>query len=345
MKRRTIAAVIAGVAVLGVGVLSIPRPTTLSEDANGDAALIEQVRGMLPSGPFDKMSVAVIEGDDVKVANFGSDSDTEYEIGSVTKTFTGSLYAIALERGEVKTDSTLGELLGVTGAAASVTLEELATQHSGLPRLPLSPSMLLHSMIANFSGADPYTDDLDGLIAEASKASVDEEKPFLYSNFGMALLGHALAAAANTDYSSLVKERVLDELSLSHTFAPTELPEGAPTGYGANGRPADAWTLAAYGPAGSIRSTLSDMTTYVVAQRDGTAPGVEATEPRREAGESEIGYAWFTTDGSIVWHNGMTGGFASFVGFDRESDRAVVILSNSAVSLDELGFFLVGGKR
>lgn len=343
MKRRTLAALIAGAVILAAGVLTIPRPVALSTDTDGDAALIEHVRESLPAGPFDRLSIAVIDGDDVSLATFGSTEETEYEIGSVTKTFTASLYAIALEKGEVETDTTLGEVLGVTGAAASVTLDELATQHSGLPRLPASPLLLVRSAVANLSGADPYTENVDELIAAASSASVDGEKPFLYSNFGMALLGHALAAAASTDYPALLEQRVLGPLGMSETFAPGTLPADATTGFAASGRRSDAWTLAAYGPAGSIRSTLTDMTDYVVAQRDETAPGVSATEPRVEAAGDEIGYAWFTTDEGVVWHNGMTGGFASFVAFDRASGRAVVILSNTAVSLDELGFDLVGG--
>lgn len=341
MNRRTIAAAIAGVMVLGAGIITLPQPATLSTDTSGDAALVSEVRDSLPAGPFDRLSVAVIQGDDVTVANFGATDTTEYEIGSVTKTFTASLYAIALDRGEVETDSTLGELLGVSGAAAAITLDELATQHSGLPRLPLTPLLLVRSALSNLAGFDPYTENVEELIAAASTASVDESKPFLYSNFGIALLGQALAAEAGTTYPDLLEDRILGELGLSQTYAPVELSGDATTGYAATGRKSDPWTLAAYGPAGSIRSTLSDMTTYVRAQRDGEAPGVEATEPRLEAGESEIGYAWFTSDG-VVWHNGMTGGFASFVAFDRAADRAVVILSNSAVSLDDLGFALMG---
>lgn len=343
MKRRAILAIAASIAVLAVGVLTIPQPLTPSTETTGDAALIDRVRESLPAGPFDTLSVAVIDGDDITTAHFGADDDTEYEIGSVTKTFTGSLYPIALERGEVQTDSTLGEVLGVTGAAASVTLEELATQHSGLPRLPASAAMTARSVLSNFSGSDPYSGDVAELVSLASASGVDESKPFLYSNFGMALLGQALAVAADTDYASLVRERIADELGLASTYAPSgPLEADATTGFAASGRQSDPWTLAAYGPAGSIRSTLADMTDYVLAQRDDTAPGVEATQPRVNASETaRIGYAWFTSDDGITWHNGMTGGFASFVAFDRSTDRAVVILSNSAVNVDDLGFDLM----
>ncbi|MFA4952476.1 serine hydrolase, partial [Brevundimonas sp.] len=68
------------------------------------------------------------------------------------------------------------------------------------------------------------------------------------------------------------------------------------------------------------------------------------TEPRRPAGaRSRIGYGWHIT-GEVTWHNGMTGGFASWIGFDRGGDRAVVILTNTSNSVDSLGFSLMGAE-
>jgi len=353
-RRRVAVAVLAGVAVLGVGAAAIPRPPSLSTETTGDPALIERVRDGLPAGAHDRLAVAVVDGDEVTRAEFGTATGpgaAEFEIGSVTKTITASLYALALQRGEVQRDSTLGETLGVTGDAASITLEQLATQHGGLPRLPADLSSTGRVLLANLTGADPYTDDVETLVDRASRSAVDDEHPYAYSNFGMALLGQALAAAADTPWEQLVAERVAEPLGLVDTYAPGD-PEGlrpdAPTGVTAAGRHADAWTLHAYGPAGGVRSTLDDMLTYTVAQRDERAPGGIATEPLVEAGDGggEIGWAWQTTPGDgdagpVTWHNGMTGGYASFVGFDRDADRAVVVLSSSAVSLDDLAFALL----
>jgi CubicO group peptidase (beta-lactamase class C family) len=364
--RRVVAAVVAGVVTLGLGAAAIPRPPSLSAEATGDEALIQRVRDELPAGAFDRLAVAVVDGDEVTRAEFGTapgPGADEFEIGSVTKTVTASLYAVAQQRGEVQRESTLGELLGVTGDASSITLEELATQHSGLPRLPADLSFTGRVLLANLSGADPYTDDVAALVGQASRAEVDDEKPYGYSNFGMALLGQALAAAADTPWEQLVAERVAQPLGLADTYAPGD-PDGlradSPTGFTASGRHADAWTMRAFGPAGSVRSTLDDMVAYTVAQRDDRAPGVIATEPLVEAGGrgAEIGWAWMTTPhdgdgdggdggagGASTWHNGMTGGYASFVGFDRDSDRAVVVLSSSAVSLDDLAFALLEEEK
>lgn len=345
---RIVAAVGAGVTFAVIGLLLWPQPPMIADTATGDPALIEQVRNGLQfePGPHHHLSVAVLEGDELSVANFGTTGDTEFEVGSVTKTFTAALFAEAIARGEVKPDTRLGELLDLGDApAASVTLQQLATHTSGLPGVPETPQVLLRTLLMQFTANDPYTFDLPALLEQARGAQLSGDPTVGYSNFGFSLLGQALAKAAGTDYPTLVTERIIRPLGLRSTYAPasvSDLRASAPTGYTASGRPSDAWTLDAYAPAGSIRSTLTDLISYARAQLDETAPGVDATKPRLDAGGlGEIGWAWFTTEG-ITWHNGMTGGFASYLAFDREADRAVVILSDTAVSVDLLGFTLMG---
>jgi CubicO group peptidase (beta-lactamase class C family) len=348
-RSRTIlaAAVAAALATVVVGAAAIPRPPSLSTEVSGDEALIAEVRRQLAGQPGarDRLSVAVIDGDEVRTATFGATDATEYEIGSVTKTITGSLLAEAVDRGEVTTGTALGELLDLGDSpAASVTLEELATHSSGLPRLPVSVGSVVSSIVAGYRGSDPYGSTLAELEADARGAALGE-KEFLYSNLGVALLGQALVAAADTDYPSLAEERVLGPLGMDDSYVPTspaELRDDAPTGYTAAGRATDAWTLGADAPAGSARSTLADMVAYTTAQRDGTAPGVSATEPVASAGDSGgIGFAWLTSDDGVTWHNGATGGFTSWIGFDRETGRAVVVLNNTGGNVDDLGFALM----
>jgi CubicO group peptidase (beta-lactamase class C family) len=164
-------------------------------------------------------------------------------------------------------------------------------------------------------------------------------KEYRSSNLGFALLGEGLVAAAGAaDYESLVAERITGPLQMSATRVATLADE--PTGYTATGRRAGNWDMSGFAGAGSLRSTLGDMTGYLSAQADGSAPGVRATEPVKPVDGQQIGYAWMTT-GDITWHNGKTGGFASFAGFDRQSGRAVVVLSNTAVPVDDLGMALL----
>lgn len=341
-----VVASIAAITVLAIGFLTIPHPPKLSIATSGDAELIARVRQLLDETPGvrDRVSVAVIDGTTVREAHFGATENTEYEIGSVTKTMTASLFADAIERADVDPEARLGDIFDLgTSQAASVSLEELATHSSGLPRLAPSTKQLFSAIVANLRASDPYGSSIDELVANARDAQLGEKK-FLYSNFGFALLGQALAAAAGEDYSSLLAERVFRPLGMNSSFAPVsaqDLAEDAPTGYTASGRPSDPWTLGGDAPAGSVRSNLADMVRYVIAQRDRTAPGNAATDPRTTAGEGQsIGYAWITS-ADTTWHNGGTGGFSSWVGFYRDSGRAVVVLNNTAASVDEVGIALM----
>ena len=60
-----------------------------------------------------------------------------------------------------------------------------------------------------------------------------------------------------------------------------------------------------------------------------------------------IGLGWITRGGhgrELQWHNGGTGGYRSFLGFDLESQTGVVVLSNSGNSVDDLGFHLLDSR-
>ncbi|PFG16212.1 CubicO group peptidase (beta-lactamase class C family) [Propionicimonas paludicola] len=347
--RVELVAAVAAAATALAGVLTIPRPPQLSTSVTGDPELAEAVRAQLARlpGARDQLSVAVIDGAEVKKVSFGSSATTAYEIGSITKTVTGALLAQAIERGEVTEATQLGELLDLGDSpAASVPLVELATHSSGLPRLAPSARQWWKAIIASIRATDPYGGSVDELRDEARHAEVGARE-FEYSNFGFALLGQALAVAAKTDYPSLVTERVFTPLGMrdsSTPTSPTELKEGALTGYTASGRPASPWTLGASAPAGSIRSTLDDLVRYAVAHRDRTLPFTSAADPRTPIAEGQqIGFAWITT-GEVCWHNGGTGGFSSWLGFNRTTGRAVVVLSNTAASVDELGWALMEVK-
>lgn len=364
-RRAVIGAALVAAVVIAAGVIAIPRPPALSTEITGDAALAERVTELLDgqSGARDHLVVAVIEqgdgeaADSVTTAGFGADADTEFEIGSVSKTITAALFAQAIVLGEVGATDTVGDHLPMGDSpAADVTLEELVSHRSGLPSIDMRPGQLVGSLWAQLRGVDPYAAEPGAVVEAARAATLSDRGQVAYSNMGMALLGQVLASAASMPYEQLVAERVAGPFDLPATSVPTTadaLADGAPTGYGPGGRPQGAWTLGSYAPAGGVRSTLTDMTTYAQVLLDGDTSAVEALEPRFDAGDGQrIGWAWFTTpvstgDGGevdVTWHNGMTGGFASMVALDRDGGRAVVVLSDTAVSVDDLAFdLLVGG--
>ena len=276
-------------------------------------------------------------------------SDTVYEIGSITKTFTSLLLADAIARGEVAADTNVGALLPLGGSpAADVTLAELASHRSGLPRG--APPTIKENLLL-LTRRDPYVQDVDGVIAQARAATLRNRGTFSYSNLGTALLGQALASASSMDYARLVQERIFRPLGMTTSSVPVtaeNLPDDALTGYSMGGKHAPPWTMNGAAPAGGIRSTPADMVRYARALLDGTAPGMAALTPRWDAGNgSRVGYAWNTAEvagRTVTSHGGATGGFCAAIAIDRANQRAVIILSNTKVPVEQAALtLLVGG--
>ncbi|HZG65896.1 MAG TPA: serine hydrolase domain-containing protein [Herpetosiphonaceae bacterium] len=336
-----------------LGMLVEPHRPTLSTVVTGDAALAARVRPYL-QGAFDRVSVATIDGDTVTSANFGATDDTEYEIGSITKTFTALLLADAIERGEVTPDTRVGDLLPLSGSpVADVTLAELASHRSGLPRQSMRLRDVMELALLYLANRDPYVQDVAGVIAQARAARLRSRGRVSYSNLGTALLGQALAAVSSMDYALLVEERIFTPLGMTTSSVPVtagNLPGDAPTGYSVGGERAAPWTMNGTAPAGGIRSTPADMVRYARALLDGTAPGLDALTPHWAAfgDRLKIGYAWVTEerDGRVVtWHTGETGGFASMLVLDRANHRAVVILANTTEApVHDIGMMLIGDQ-
>ena len=154
-------------------------------------------RPRLP-GALDRVSIAVVDGSSITYASFGANEHTQYEIGSITKTFTGLLLADAIRRGEVNPDTKVSELPPLRDAPiADVTLAELASHRSGLSAQGMGPNDAIPFAVRYLEHRDPFTQDVDGVLAVASKATPTNRGAFVYSNLGTAVLGHALAAAAH----------------------------------------------------------------------------------------------------------------------------------------------------
>lgn len=345
--------VVAGVGVAIAGLVAVEalirmRTPKLSETLAGDPALLDRAAAILAQspGPRDKVSIAVVQDGIVAEAHFGANRNTVYEIGSITKTMTGSLFADMIERGEVKAQSRLGEFFDLgSSPAAAITLGSLATHSSGLPGMAVTlrnvTGVVLWLLLAN----DPRASStLRQLIADAKSCKLKREE-YEYSNLGFSLLGQALAKRADRSYSELLSERIFKPLGMTQTFTPSQiddLPADSPRGYTlVLGRKSAPWTLGAEAPSGSVRSTLADMVRYLQAQLDETAPGITATKPIQDiGGRQRIGYGWHIDGESLTWHNGATGGFSSWISFDRNTRRGVIVLSNTMLSVDDLGLTL-----
>jgi len=110
------------------------------------------------------------------------------------------------------------------------------------------------------------------------------------------------------------------------------------------------WDLPSMAGAGALRSPMNEMLRFLAAKLSNTPP-VHPMLHRVSISENQIGdlslavaLGWMVMRdpvGDIVWHNGGTGGFRSFIGFNKKAGVGVVVLSNSADDVDDLGLNLL----
>jgi len=291
--------------------------------------------------------VGVLDHGGRKIFSYGTAKpDSIFEIGSVTKTFTALTLAQMVQQGAVTLDEPVRQLLppGTVAKPASgpeIALLDLATQHSGLPRLPgnLTPK----------SQADPYADyTSDKLYDYLAKRGVGRpEKPdFLYSNLGFGLLGQALAEKERFPFDVLIKQQVLMPLGMNDTavaLSPSQQ-ERLIQGYSGAHDKAHVWNFQAMAGAGALRSTADDLLTYCEAYLHPEKLATAATGPASTLaaalrmteqpqadgpGNNKVALAWLIrSDTGVHWHDGGTSGYSSLVMFDPKPDRAIVVLYN-----------------
>ena len=281
----------------------------------------------------------MVRGDDVAAGGFGGAGPrTIFQIGSVTKVFTGLLLADMAERDEVRlSDPAARYLPRWRGGTGSVTLADLATHTSGLPRLPRS---LLWSAL--LSPRDPYARHPAARFVRAARRALragSAGSPYVYSNFGFGLLGYLLGQAAGTAYQALVTTRICGPLGLPDTTftVPGPAQDRMAQGY-RRGRAIPDWQLGVLASAGALYSTAADLARFLQACLTPAAtplePAIRATlTPRRAIPGGEIGLAWHhARGGRVIWHNGMTGGFSAMIAFDPARALGVAALANSATA-------------
>jgi len=298
---------------------------------------------------INAISIGVLQQENTWTGHYGQlaagdqrapDDETVYEIGSMTKVFTGILLADAVIQGKVQIDTSIGELWPELQEqnpklADSITLQHLATHVSGLPRMPI-----------NFAPADPnnpYADYdrvrlLKFLSHVGAKHPPGEESE--YSNLAAGLLGELLAMQAETSYGALLQQRILGPLEMDHTgVALTDWQEDrlAPP-HVAGGDPSYRWDFDALAGAGAIRSTAADLLRFLAANLDppdsdlGRAIELAWQQHQAPIGDGfAMGLGWhIARDGHTRWHNGQTGGYHGMMLLDPRSKTGVVALSNTA---------------
>lgn len=274
--------------------------------------------------------------------NTAPGADTVYEIGSITKGLTGILLADMALAGDVSLHDTLDKFLpdaaSYPAAIRGITLLQLATHASGLPRLPANLAFSMKDPANPYAhyGRKELETFLRAYAPPPNRTSITPE----YSNLGVGLLGFVLSLEAGRPYEALLKARVLEPLGMRDTTITLSDDQRRRLAPGhAKGTPVNNWDLDALAGAGAVRSTAADMTTLLGAlmrppdSRIGKAIRL-ALEPRSQLGVAKIGLAWITTAPPagvpFTWHNGGTGGYRSFIGFTTDGKAGIVVLTNGA---------------
>jgi CubicO group peptidase (beta-lactamase class C family) len=304
----------------------------------GDEQILAQLERRYRGDHHSVAAAVVVAGDEVRTAFLSADASTMFEIASVTKPLTGLLLAAAIERGEVSLDDRLGQFLDLGESdAASVTLEQLATHRSGMPAVPPDAELVREFDRQAAAGQDPDEGDLAQLLAHAASVEVPADPPYEYSDMGAALLGHALAEAAGSDYGSALRERVLGPAGME-TAVVVETSDQVPTalavGHSASNRPLAPWSFEAYTPATGVDASLDDLIALAEAVLSGPLRDNPALDAVAEVdAATSIGYLWLIdehVDRTLTGHGGRSGGFGSTILIDRDAGAASILLRNSA---------------
>jgi D-alanyl-D-alanine-carboxypeptidase/D-alanyl-D-alanine-endopeptidase len=311
--------------------------------------------------------VGVIDAKGRRVVSYGSlekgdkrplDGDTLFEIGSITKVFTALLLADMVQRGEVKLDDPISKYVPNTAKipqrdGQQITLVDLATHTSGLPRMP-----------ANFRPKDPanpyidYTDEQLYAFLSSYELIRDVGVKFEYSNLGFGLLGQGLAHRAGSTYETLVETRICAPLGMKSTWITLtpEMEGRFAAGHSADLVTVSRWDIPSLAGAGALRSSANDLLNFLAAAMGYThtklAPAMKIMlSVKRPTGGAFIdtGLGWVIDTrggGEIIWKNGGTGGYRTFIGYAPRTGVGIVALSNASTNAgaDDIGLHLLDAR-
>lgn len=286
------------------------------------------------------------------------DERSLFEIGSITKVFTSLLLSEMVVDHEVALSDPVAKYLPAgtkvpERGGRQITLEDLSAHRSGLPRMP-----------GNFDPKDPtnpyadYTEERMYAFLATYQLPRDIGSLYQYSNLGGGLLGDALAHHAGVDYETLVKRRITGPLGMRDTVITLtpELRARLAKGHTATLAPTANWDLATLAPAGALRSDAVDLLTFLGAElgyvKTPLKPAMDFEHSIYHPTTSptmRVALAWHTMEqpgrDMVIWHNGGTGGYKTFAGFDPKTGVGVVVLTNASTDRggDDIGFHLLTG--
>lgn len=299
-----------------------------------------------------KISVAFIENGEITYHIYSQNGEEtniyDYEIGSISKTFVGALCAKAINENKLSLTDSIAKYLDLGNDKYYPTIERLLTHTSGYAAYYFESSMI-GNKFAHITN-DFYGIGKDKVLHRVQNIVLEnKDYPFVYSNFGISVLGLVLESIYSDSFTNIMNDFIRNDLHLQNTQAAKQ-----------NGNLNKYWKWKqndGYIPAGSIISNIKSMAIYLQLYMNNTISylpmtyskikDINANQAAYEAMNirmDSVGMTWMLDNkNDIIWHNGATTDFNSYIGFTQDRQRGVVILSNLSAN-DKISMTVIGAK-
>ncbi|RYD96084.1 MAG: hypothetical protein EOP54_14540 [Sphingobacteriales bacterium] len=309
-----------------------------------DSTIDREARKYLEQNPKAQLSFAIVHPDKTVHYYYAADqlpdAQSVYELGSISKTYIGWLVAQAVTEGklDIKADIRTylrGTYKNLEWDSQPILVQHLLNHSSGLPRLPEN---LLKLATDQENPYKAYGNEQLLKSLQASKLSAKPGTQAVYSNYGYGVLGYILEQVYQQPLEQLLNQKLQTVLkldSISFKSGPALI-----RGHNESQDPVPAWEFQVLAGAGAIKATLKATAAFlqqqIAAENTAIRLSQAIIDPRLEP---QTAYAWQVNPlknqaDTLIWHNGMTGGFSSFYGFFKQKKTGLVMLSNVADPVD-----------
>ena len=357
---------------IDIGWLDKPELTVWSESQNARQDYEQIIDAFLNKNVIPGLVVGIVDENGSHIYSYGYQGtdkhqkitpDTIFEIGSISKVFTGLLLAEAVDSGSATLEDPIRscipqEFINERTFYDQITLAHLTTHTSGLPKVPTTLDFTINKFIAGLTGGNPYDKATrDKVFSYLSRTAPPKSigTDWAYSNFGVGLLGTCLSSQKGLSYEETLQRIIAAPLEMTNTTVHLTQAQQASfvpgyRGYmrlgrfvmGIQNKP---W-LSEEGlvGAGGIRSSGTDMVRFLEACISEELGFISlAKQPVFQMDdETDMGMGWLLDhsvleDQTVIWHNGQTGGFNSYIAFFADKPYGVYVIANTNVNIQSLG--------
>ena len=273
-----------------------------------------------------------------------------YEIGSITKTFAGTLLAKYIHEDKMSLDDSISKYVdGLDEDTYYPTIKRLATHTSGYGFYPFTLRAGIRAFVepiftgTRFGGKIPDILNMNEVKMKElilSKKVEDKDYPWAYSNFGIGLVGYAIGVASKKDFQTAMNDYLKNDLGMKNSFVGIKSNINL-EGFANKDKKVDNWNFgeSVIASCGAISSTADDMLTYAQLQMDDELPYLklahEKHAPLNKMSDMGLGWVLKKDSNHVIMHTGGTSGFHNFLVIDKKQKVAYIMLANYLVNLNK----------